>query len=500
MHLSRSPAFTALARTALTLAALAVLPATLVRAATTPAARPNILLILSDDHSAAHVGCYGNPDIKTPNLDAFAAQGLRFDRAYVTSPQCVPSRASFFTGRSPVAIGMSRFSAPLPRDVRIYPEVLRERGWFTGVAGRTYHMDGARTSQESRDVIDRYKLATFPDRLDYVKAAGENDAALAQFREFLDLKPKDKPFVLQLCSSDPHRPLTTSGPVKHDPAKLKLPAHYPDTPAVRADFARYYDEIAHLDVWFGQVMAELEQRGLAANTLVAFMGDNGSAQFRGKGTLHEFGINVPLIVRWPGHIKPGTSTTELISGEDLAPTFLEAAGSTVPAEMTGKSFVKLLRGESYKGRTHVFAERGPHGSALPGNSSGFDLGRVVVSKTHKLIYNAMGQLPYLPVDFAGDAIWRELVQKNEAGTLDPQLRRLYFASPRPLFELYDLSRDPSELTNLAGQSAHATVERDLKAALQEWMILERDFLPLPATPEPRNADSKQGGKRKQTSK
>ena len=95
----------------------------------------NVLLILSDDHSYPHVGCYGNKDILTPNLDKFAAEGMRFDRAYVTSPQCVPSRASIFTGRSPVAIAMSRFSAPLPRDVKTYPEALRAAGWFTGVAG-----------------------------------------------------------------------------------------------------------------------------------------------------------------------------------------------------------------------------------------------------------------------------------------------------------------------------------------------------------------------------
>ena len=159
----------------------------------------DVLLILSDDHSYPHVGCYGNKDILTPNLDKFAAEGMRFDRAYVTFPQCVPSRASIFTGRSPVAIAMSRFSAPLPRDVKTYPEALRAAGWFTGVAGRTYHMDGATTSAESRAVIEKYKLATFPDRLDYVKIGGSSEAGLAQFREFLDLKPVEKPFFLQLC-------------------------------------------------------------------------------------------------------------------------------------------------------------------------------------------------------------------------------------------------------------------------------------------------------------
>jgi N-sulfoglucosamine sulfohydrolase len=445
--------------------------------------KPNVLLILSDDHSYPHVGCYGNKDIITPNLDRFAAEGMRFDRAYVTCPQCVPSRASIFTGRSPVDIAMSRFSAPLPREIKTYPEALRAAGWFTGVAGRTYHMDGAVTGMppETQAVFDKFKLVTFPDRLDYVKVGSGSEAQFAQFRDFLDRKPAAKPFFLQLCSNDPHRPLNTQGPVKHDPAKIKLPEHYPDTPLVREDFARYYDEITHFDMLFGEVMAELEKRGLASNTLVVFMADNGASQFRGKGTLYEFGIHVPLIVRWPGKVKPGSSTTELISGEDLAPTFLEAAGLPVPPEMTGKSFAKLLRGEPSVGRALVFAERGAHGSNLPGNTADFDLGRVVVSKTHKLIYNALGELPYWPVDFAKDAFWQELVQRHNDGTLDATIDQRYFAAARPMFELYDLKKDPNEFNNLAGTKDAASLERELKSAMQEWMILQRDFVPLPVT-------------------
>ena len=466
--------------TLLLLAALLLAP--LVRLAAADS-QPNVLLILSDDHSYPHVGCYGNKDIMTPNLDRFAAEGMRFDRAYVTSPQCVPSRASIFTGRSPVAIAMSRFSSPLPREIKTYPEALRAAGWFTGVAGRMYHMDGANVNvAESQAVFDQHKLVTFPDRLDYVKTGSGSEVGLAQFREFLDLKPAAKPFFLQLCSNDPHRPLNTRGPVKHDPTKITLPAHYPDTPLVREDFARYYDEIAHFDVFFGEVMAELEKRGLAANTLVAFMGDNGASQFRGKGTLYEFGIRVPLLVRWPGKVKPGSASSELISGEDLAPTFLNAAGLSAPPEMTGKSFAKILRGEPFAGRQFVFSERGAHGTNLPGNSADFDLGRVVVSKTHKLIYNALGALPYWPVDFASTAFWQEIVQLHEAGKLDAKFAKLYFATPRPMFELFDLEKDPDEFNNLAGTKEAASSERELKAALQEWMILERDFLPLPVPP------------------
>jgi len=446
-------------------------------------ARPNILLVLSDDHSVPHVGCYGNKDIQTPNLDRFAAEGMRFDRAYVTCPQCAPSRSSIMSGRSPVAIQMTRFSAPLPIEVKVFPELLRAQGYYSGVAGRTYHLDGSRLPPESQKVFNKYGLRTFSKRLDYVKVAGKREVMIAQYREFLDQVPKGKPFVLQLCFSDPHRPLDRNAISKpHDPAKLQLPAHYPDTKLVREDFARYYDEIARFDGDFGTVLDELKKRGLAENTLVAFMGDNGASQLRGKGTLYEFGVHVPLIVRWPSKIKAGSATSELISGEDLAPTFLEAASAAVPKEMTGRSFLKLLRGEPFKGRRYVFAERGAHGSGLPTSSAAFDLGRCVISRKYKLIYNALWQLPYTPVDFAGDPFWKELRQMHADGKLSPEMAKLYFSPTRPMFELYDLEADPAEMKNLAGGRETAAVEKEFKGILQEWMLLQRDFLPLPVPP------------------
>jgi N-sulfoglucosamine sulfohydrolase len=449
------------------------------RAAAQSGNRPNILLVLSDDHSAPHVGCYHNPDIRTPNLDRFAAQGMRFDRAYVTCPQCVPSRASIMTGRSPVGIQMTRFSAPLPMDVRTYPEALRAQGYYTGVGGRTYHMDGAERAEVSTQVFDKYNLRTFKRRVDFVKQ-GARQQMIPHLTEFLDQAPKGRPFFMQLCSNDPHRPLDRNAiPQPHDPARLKLPAHYPDTKLVREDFARYYDEIARFDSDFGQVLKVLDERGLAQNTIVAFMGDNGASQLRGKGTLYEFGVHVPLLVRWPGKVKPGGATRELVSGEDLGPTFLEAAGVAPPKEMTGRSFLRVLRGESHAGRKYVFAERGAHGSGLPGMSNNFDLARVVIGPRYKLIYNAIPSIPYEPVDFRGDAFWKELVGMNAAGKLSAEHARVYFSPTRPLFELYDLERDPREFENLAGRKEAAEIERELKAALHEWMILERDFLPLP---------------------
>jgi arylsulfatase A-like enzyme len=448
--------------------------------------RPNILLVLSDDQSVPHVGCYGNRDIKTPNLDRFAAEGIRFDRNYVSCPQCAPSRATIMTGRSPVGIQMTRFSSPLPMDVHTYPELLRAHGYFTGVAGRTYHLDGEAGNSDPliKEVYDKHDLRTFPRRLDYVRT-GNMRQGIEQFSEFLDLKPKDKPFFLQLCSNDPHRPF---GPnvarQPHDPAKLKLPAHFPDTRLTREDFAFYYDKISRFDDDFGSVMKVLEARGLVDNTLVAFMGDNGAALLRGKGTLYEFGINVPLIMRWPGVIKAGRSTSELISTEDLAPTFLEAGGVAALKEMTGRSFYRLLRGESFEGRKYIFAERGAHHIYLPMQSAAFDLGRCVVGRRHKFIYNALWQIPFEPVDFASTAYWKEIREMHAAGKLAPELSRIYFSPTRPMFELYDLENESREFDNLAGRKETSAIEQELRAALIEQMVLERDFLPLPIASDP----------------
>ncbi len=401
--------------------------------------RPNILLILSDDHSVPHPGCYGNRDVKTPNLDRFAAEGIRFHRAYAACPQCVPARAALMTGRSPVGIQMTRFSAPLPMEVRTYPELLRAQGYFTGVAGRTYHLDGeaGATADITRDIYEKQNLRTFQKRLDFVRT-GSTAKGIEQFSEFLDAKPKDKPFFLQLGSNDPHRKFVAGlAREPHDPARLTLPAHFPDTALVREDFGFYYDKISRLDDDFGRVMKLLAERGLAETTLAAFMGDNGAALLRGKGTLYEFGINVPLLLRWPGKIEPGRASSALVSGEDLAPTFLEAAGAAPPKEMTGRSFLKELKGETMAQRKYVFAERGAHHNYLPTQSAAFDLGRCLVGKRHKFIYNALWQLPYQPVDFAEVPFWQDLKERNAAGKLTPELSRIYFSPARPMFELYD---------------------------------------------------------------
>jgi arylsulfatase A-like enzyme len=331
---------------------------------------------------------------------------------------------------------------------------------------------------ESIKTFEEYGLVTFKDRVDYLNTCSDLQV-LAHVTEFLDKAPSGKPFSLWVNYSDPHRIFDASD-YNPDPGKIHIPDLMPDTKLVREDLAGYLGEIQRLDYHIGLLLDELKKRGKLDNTLIVFMGDNGGALIRGKGTLYDCGVHVPLIARWPGKIKPGKLADILVSGEDIAPTLIEAAGLEPLNEMTGKSFLATLTGDEKAIREFVFAVRGTHASGLPGNSASFDLSRVVFNKKYKLIYNPMFQLPYYPVDFNNNNFWKELKQLNEEGKLDKRFGgTILFSAERPMFEFFDLEKDPGEFVNLAGKQEYRESEYQLKSALQRWMIINRDVVPLP---------------------
>lgn len=453
-------------------------------AAQAPAARPNILLILSDDHTAEFTGCYGNPTIRTPNIDRFASEGMRFTRFFCAAPQCVPSRTAFLTGRSPVAARMSRFTSPLPPDVLTLPEVLRSQaGYFTGICRRQFHLDGT-PGPNSRTTYEKYKLQTFDSRVDFLDRASPPEMTARRVNEFFDRRPAEKPFFLWVNFNDPHYPWDNV-PNGIDAKKLRVPAFLPDLPGVREDLRRYYDEVQRMDGEFQLVLDIVQKRAGLDNTIVLFAGDNGFPFPHGKGTLYDPGLNVPFIMRWPGKIKAGSVCDDLISGEDYAPTMLRAAGLNPLKEMSGISFLDRLLGQTYQPRKFIFGQRVTHGSrpfTEGATTHTFDLSRMVRSTRYKLIYNCTPQQKYSPVDSYNDAGWREMSEENAWGRLAPRFSRTYFPHSRPVIELYDLEKDPAEMENVAGHGDLAKIELELKLALQEKMILDYDYLPLPLTP------------------
>jgi len=445
--------------------------------------RPNILFLLTDDHSQPFLSCYGDRNVSTPRIDALAAAGMKFRRFFTTAPQCVPSRASLLTGRSPVAARITRFSSPLPREEVTYPELLRQQaGYHVGVCGRSYHLDGSGGANGSAysEIIDKQGLKSFTERFDYVRT-GSDQAAVEQAKEFLDQRPADKPFYLWVNFSDPHHPWNAPAELRPEPSKLAIPGWLPDLPGVREQLADYCAEVSRVDRSVGAVLDLLEAKGLANDTIVVLAGDNGAALPGGKGSLHDPGTNTPLVVRWPGVVKPGGDSSALVSGEDLAPTLLAAAGLEVPTRISGVSILPILRGEAASVRQHVFTERGPHGSAPVSatmRSSGYDLSRAVRSERYKLIYNCTPWIPYGPVDSGFAAV----TEAHTAGKLAPEFEARWFTAPRPVYELYDLQADPHELHNLSGKPEVAKVERELRVALAGKMTADFDYLPLPAIP------------------
>jgi arylsulfatase A-like enzyme len=306
-----------------------------------------------------------------------------------------------------------------------------------------------------------------------------------QVGNFLDKKPADKPFFLWANFSDPHHPWNAPQKFRPDPSSLKLSAHWPDLPGMREQLADYCGEVNRLDSTIGGVLDVLRKRGLFDQTLIVFLGDNGAALPHGKGSLYDPGSNVPLIVRWPGKVAAGGESKELLSGEDIAPTLLAAAGVTAPSRMSGVSFLPLLTGQKHEPRQYIFVERGPHGSApvsVNMTNGGYDLSRAVRSNRYKFIYNCTPWIPYAPVDSSGGAAWRQIKEAQAAGKLAAGVSATYFTTPRPVYELYDLETDPSELNNVSGSAELAKIEQELRTALAEKMILDFDYLPLPALP------------------
>lgn len=415
-------------------------------AAQNQAGSPNIVFLISDDHSYPDLGCLGNREVRTPNLDRMAREGMRFDRCFVSSPQCSPNRSSIFTGCTPHATSTSRLHTPMPPWEPTFLEPLKERGYFTG-AFRKVHQG-----------------PDFDKRWDFYGGNGK-------FETFFDRLPAGRPFFLHMGFTDPHRPYRDGAfAPPHDPAKVTVRPFIPDTPPVRRDLAWYYDGISRMDADCGKVFDLLRARGLDRNTLVVFTGDNGLPFPRAKGTCYDPGIHVPLLAWWPGRIAAGNATRELIAHVDLPVTWLDAAGIGKPAKMQGRSFLPLAAGRGvYVPRDAVYAERNWHDN--------FDPIRAIRTARHKLIFNAAPHFPYRPAwDLEASVSWKSILEESRRGTLNANQKQMMHPN-RPMLELYDLDADPHEFQNLVTSAAHRDTFEDLQRRLSGWMHDTYDFLP-----------------------
>lgn len=434
--------------------------------------RPNIVLIIADDVSWNDIGAYGHPNIKTPNLDKLAQEGMLFNEAFLTTSSCSPSRTSIISGLYPHNTDAEQLSWPLPEGKNTFVQALKDNGYWTGLAGK-YHM-GDPVRDDFDELLEMQWLDA-PIGLDR-RLVGDGSGC-DEWIKLLQNRPKNKPFFTWLASFDAHRPFYDDGtcPKVHRSEDVIVPPYIPDTYLSRKDFALYYDEITRMDDYIGKVVAELDAQGVTDNTLILFIADNGRAFPRDKTTLYDGGIKTPWIVKWPARIKAGIINNNLVSSVDIAPTFLNLAGLTPLDEFEGYDLSSMLSDTTKEVRDQIYAEDHFHDYE--------DYTRAIRTKQFKYVKNFYEDLPNTPsADIIRGRTWQSMLETFEKGSLlESQLK--CFLKPRDKEELFDVINDPNELYNLASNPDYAEVLKDMQTRLAKTREETKDFLPKQRTPD-----------------
>ncbi len=420
--------------------------------------RPNILWLTMED-VCPDLGCYGDAVAHTPNIDAFAQQAVRYTHCFSVSGVCAPSRACLATGMYSNSIGCHHmrtrtkdfpwlprpYEAAPPAYVKHFAEYLRAAGYYCSNNVKTDYQFGEPVSvwdECSQTAHWRNRTAGQP----FFTVINHTACHESQIR-----MPLDKKAIT-------------------DPAAIQLPPYYPDTPLVRKDYARYYDNINTVDAQIGVRLAELSEDGLEETTIVFIFGDNGRGLPRAKRWLYDSGLHVPLLIRWPGKFLPGTVSDRLVSFVDFAPTVLSLANAAVPKYMQGQAF---LGAQEKPARRYIYAARDRMDET-------YDYIRAVRDERFKYVRNYQPEKPYCQNIEYMDQMptmqeWRRL--HAEGKLMGPQT--LFFAESKPAEELYDVVNDPYEINNLAQDPSCKNDLLRLRKALEKWRKNIHDMGEIP---------------------
>ena len=412
--------------------------------------QPNILWISTEDFSP-HLGCYGDPAARTPHIDRLAEQGVRFTNVYTTAAISAPCRAGIITGMYQTSIGCMhmrttsylrsaenpmQFTAVPPHYVKAFTEYLRVAGY--------YCTNNAKTD---------YQFAKDPVPASIWDECGKN----AHYKNRPD---KNQPFFAVFNHLGTHESQNWKiGKPKTDPRLIKVPPYYPDTEIVRNNLARMYDNTARMDSVVGALLSELELEGEADNTIVFFWGDHGDGLPRAKRWLYDSGLQIPLIIRWPGELPQGSVSDRLISSIDFGPTVLSMAGVDVPVHMEGRAF---LGNQEAEPRRMVFAARDRVDES-------YDMIRSVRTTDFLYIRNFYPNEPYnIWIPYLNRMpMMQEIMQLDAEGKLG-EAQKKWMHGPRPAEELYDVKSDPYQLTNLARNPGFKKILEQMRRYQEEW--------------------------------
>jgi N-sulfoglucosamine sulfohydrolase len=432
----------------------------------------NVVLIVTDDQGQ-DAGCYGNPVIKTPHLDALAADATRFRYAYCTTASCSPSRSVILTGLHNHANGQYGLEHNTHHfqsfnKVKSLPVLLGAVGYRTARIGK-FHV--------APESVYKFNEA--------LPGNPRNSVAMAERCRALIEAPSERPFFLYFCTADPHRgggkaeelpeqpdrfgnkPRGESypgvEPVHYDPADVIVPPFLPDTPACRAELAQYYESVSRADAGLGRLIEILKQAGKYDDTLIVYVADNGIPFPGAKTGTYEPGIRLPCIVRNPAAKKRGVVSEALVSWVDIMPTIFDYAGVKPEGDAMfhGRSFLPILDDEKPAGWDEVYASHTFHEVTM------YYPMRVVRSGRYKLIWNIAYTLPFpFASDLLGSATWQDAIRRGPDFLYGKRTIKTF--AQRPRFELYDLEQDPDEVHNLADDVAHREVLAGLKRKLKNF--------------------------------
>lgn len=424
--------------------------------------KPNILWLSCEDISP-HLGCYDNPHAITPHLDQLAHEGVRYSRAFTTAGVCAPCRSGIITGMYQTTLGTHhmRCNATLPADIKPFPVYLRQAGYYC-------------TNNSKQDYQFRTPSGTWDQSSGKAHWRNRPDQSQPFFAVFNFTGCHES----GIASESKYKSVTKSlsNEQRQDPGELSLPPYYPDTPIVREDWKRNYELITAMDAWAGDLIQQLKDDGLYENTIIFFWSDHGVGLPRAKRWLYSSGTHIPLIVRIPekfrsnGQGTPGSVTDELISSIDLGPTVLRLAGVDIPEHVQGRPFLGK----------DLSAQRECVYGARDRMDERYDIIRMVRDKRFLYIRNyepLKTYYQYMNTPERG-ATMQELRRLHESGELTPEAER-YFATTKPVEELYDDIADPHNVNNLAEDPEFASTLKRMREAHLAWVQETRDVGLIP---------------------
>jgi N-sulfoglucosamine sulfohydrolase len=433
-----------------------ILSPAVIKSQTRQIKRPNVVIVMADDLDSRQLSCYGGKNIQTRNIDQLAGEGLKFNSIYASHATCVPTRASLFTGLYPMRHGSFQNHKPVYKNMKSIGHYLAALGYQVALTGKD-HSTKPKTAFPF-DVVDGFQPNCVSSDDTYSLTGVENY-----------MKGTEKPFCLFIMSINPHKPWDQGEPSEFNAEKLVLPPNMVDTKETREQFCKYLAEIRRLDDQVGDVMELLKKTGQDKNTVFIFLGEQGPQFPGGKWTCWDYGQKSSMIVRWPGIVKPKNITDAMVQYEDITPTIIDIAGGKAIDSLDGKSFLPVLKGESKTARAYAYGiyNNIPEGPPYPMRS--------VRDGRYKLILNLSPEKTYVikwynnPGDLGVWKSWQEKAQTDEKASFLANR-----VSKRPAVEFYDISKDPYELHNLAGNSSYGKQIATYRNVLQDWMKQQKD--------------------------